>query len=168
MRKFGRVYLVDRPERVTAKLGPEPLDEAFTLDLFRTCLTRRSGRLKSLLLDQTFVAGLGNIYADEALFAARLHPLRKADTLTEEEQARLHEAIRMVLRRAVDARGTTLSDQGYVDAEGQTGKYQDRITVYGRGGEACLRCQACIERIVVGGRSTHYCPECQKGSFGTP
>jgi len=161
VRKFGRVHLVDQAIQVTAKLGPEPLDEAFTLEVFHDLLARRSGRLKSLLLDQTFVAGLGNIYADESLFAAGLHPLRRADTLTSEEEARLHEAIRLVLGRAVDSRGTTLSDQGYVDAEGQAGGYQTQIAVYGRGGEPCLSCQATIERIVVGGRSTHFCHKCQ-------
>jgi len=162
VRKFGRVYLVEQASQVTAKLGPEPLDEGFTPELFRRQLVRRSGRLKSLLLDQTFVAGLGNIYADESLFAAKLHPLQKANTLSEEEETRLHGAIRTVLRRAVEARGTTLADQGYVDANGQAGAYQAKIAVYGRGGEPCLSCQASVERIVVGGRSTHFCPQCQK------
>jgi formamidopyrimidine-DNA glycosylase len=161
VRKFGRVYLVSEMEQVTAKLGPEPLASEFTLHLFRQRLARRSGRLKSLLLNQAFVAGLGNIYADEVLFAAGLHPLRKADTLTGQEQERLYLAIRTVLHRAVTGRGTTLSDGGYTDARGRPGEYQDRIAVYGREGEPCRECGASIERIVVGGRSTHYCPCCQ-------
>lgn len=161
VRKFGRVYLVDDPEQITAGLGPEPLDDAFTLAEFRRLLARRRGRLKSLLLNQQFLAGLGNIYADEALFVARLHPLRPADSLTPAEQARLYEGIRAVLGRAVASRGTTLSDGGYTDALGRAGGYQDRIAVYGRTGEPCLRCQAPIERIVLGGRSTHFCPHCQ-------
>jgi formamidopyrimidine-DNA glycosylase len=160
-RKFGRVYLVDDPEQVTAQLGPEPLAEDFSLDDFRRLLARRSGRLKSLLLNQQFLAGLGNIYADEALFAARLHPLRRADSLTAEEQARLYVAIRQVLNRAVANRGTTLDDRGYTDATGQAGGYQEQIAVYGRAGEPCPVCQTAIERIVLGGRSTHFCPRCQ-------
>jgi formamidopyrimidine-DNA glycosylase len=161
VRKFGRVYLVDQPEEVTGALGPEPLEDAFTLADFRTRLSRRSGRLKSLLLNQEFLAGLGNIYADEALFAAGLHPLRRADTLSPDEEARLYGAIRSVLRDAVAGRGTTLDDGGYRDSAGEPGAYQDRIFVYGRGGETCYRCQGVIERIVIGGRSSHFCPCCQ-------
>jgi formamidopyrimidine-DNA glycosylase len=160
-RKFGRIYFVDDPQKVTAGLGPEPLDDEFTLDVFRRQLARRTGRIKPLLLNQLFLAGLGNIYADEALFAAQLHPLRKADSLTPAEQARLYEAIRSVLRSAVKGRGTTLSDGGYTDASGEAGTYQARLAVYSRGGKACLRCQTPIERIVLGGRSAHYCPSCQ-------
>jgi formamidopyrimidine-DNA glycosylase len=161
VRKFGRVYLVESPEEVTGHLGPEPLEEAFTLADFRQVLGRRTGRLKSLLLNQEFVAGLGNIYADESLYAAHLHPLRAADSLTAEEQARLYEAIRAVLRRAIVSRGTTLDDTGYVDAQGEPGAYQAQIAVYGRAGEPCPTCNTSIERLVVGGRSTHFCPRCQ-------
>jgi formamidopyrimidine-DNA glycosylase len=162
VRKFGRVYLVEDPAEVTAGLGPEPLSDDFTLSEFRRLLTRRRGRLKSLLLNQHFLAGLGNIYADETLFASHLHPLRRADTLTPNEQARLYEAIRTVLGRAVESRGTTLSDGGYTDARGEMGAYQERIAVYGRGGKPCLRCQSSIERMVISGRSAHFCPRCQR------
>lgn len=162
MRKFGRVYLVDDPEQVTAGLGPEPLADDFSPDDFRRLLARRSGRLKSLLLNQAFLAGLGNIYADEALFAARLHPLRKADSLTPDEQASLYTAIRTVLEWAINGRGTTLGDRGYTDADGQAGAYQAQIAVYGRKGEPCHLCCTPIERIVLGGRSTHFCPHCQQ------
>jgi formamidopyrimidine-DNA glycosylase len=161
VRKFGRVYLVDEVSEVTSRLGPEPLSDEFTLDLFRLLLERRSGRLKSLLLNQEFLAGLGNIYADEALFAARLHPLRKADTLTPEEQEDLYHAIRTVLERAIASRGTTLTDGGYTDIEGQKGAYQDRLAVYGQTGEPCPQCETPIQRIVLGGRSSHFCPHCQ-------
>jgi formamidopyrimidine-DNA glycosylase len=160
-RKFGRVYLVDDPVQVTGGLGPEPLSPDFTLECFRRMLARRSGRLKPLLLDQAFLAGLGNIYADEALFAAHLHPLCQADSLLLEEQVRLYESIRAVLGRAVAGRGTTLDDGGYTDANGQAGTYQEEIAVYGRKGEPCLQCGAPIERIVIGGRSSHFCPHCQ-------
>jgi formamidopyrimidine-DNA glycosylase len=161
VRKFGRVYLVDHPSEVTTGLGPEPLSADFTLAEFRRLLAPRRGRLKPLLLNQQFLAGLGNIYADEALFASRLHPLRNADTLTPEEQARLHNAIRVVLSHAVESRGTTLGDGGYTDARGEMGAYQEQISVYGRGGEPCLCCQTSIQRIVIGGRSAHFCPRCQ-------
>ena len=160
-RKFGRFYLVEDPQEVTARLGPEPLDDDFTLGDFRRRLAGRRGRLKPLLLNQQFLAGLGNIYADEALFSAQLHPLRTADSLTLAEQARLYEAIRAVLSRAVKGRGTTLSDGGYTDAAGEEGTFQASLAVYGRGGQDCLRCQAPVERIVLGGRSAHYCPSCQ-------
>jgi formamidopyrimidine-DNA glycosylase len=161
-RKFGRVYLVDDPQQVTGGLGPEPLADAFTLDAFRRRLARRSGRLKSLLMNQQFLAGIGNIYADEVLFVARLHPLRKADSLTPDEQARLYDAIRSVLEQAVASRGTTLEDRGYVDAQGQVGAFQARIAVYGRTGQPCPVCQSPIERMVIGGRSAHFCPRCQE------
>jgi formamidopyrimidine-DNA glycosylase len=160
-RKFGRIYLVDDPLEVTAGLGPEPLDDDFTLGDFRRQLARRTGRLKPLLLNQQFLAGLGNIYADEALFAAKLHPLRKADSLTPTEQARLYKAIRAVLEGAVTGRGTTLSDGGYADASGRAGTYQTRLAVYGREGEVCPRCLTPVVRIVLGGRSAHFCPNCQ-------
>lgn len=161
VRKFGRVYLVDDAEAVTGNLGPEPLSEALTLERFRGLLARRRGWLKPLLLNQGLLAGLGNIYADEALFAARLHPLRKADSLSPAEQGRLYDAIRSVLGRAVTRRGTTLADSGYVDADGRAGAYQDQIAVYGRRGEPCVVCGGAIERLVVAGRSAHFCPRCQ-------
>lgn len=162
VRKFGRVYLVGDPAEVTARLGPEPLSDDFTLAEFRRLLSHRRGRLKPLLLNQQFLAGLGNIYADEALFAARLHPLRKADSLTPDEQERLYGAIRTVLRGAVEGRGTTLSDGGYTDAKGEMGTYQEQLAAYGQGGRPCLRCRSSIERIILGGRSAHYCPRCQQ------
>lgn len=161
VRKFGRVYLVAEVSEVTSALGPEPLSDQFTLDLFRHLLERRTGRLKSLLLNQEFLAGLGNIYADETLFAARLHPLRKANTLTPLEQENLYHAIRTVLRQAVASRGTTLTDGGYTDTDGQSGAYQLQIAVYGQTGNPCPRCGTPIERIVLGGRSSHFCPRCQ-------
>ena len=155
------MYLVDTPEAVTSELGPEPLADELTLDAFRQLLVHRSGRLKPLLLNQTFLAGLGNIYADEALFVAKLHPLRKADSLTPDEEEALYSAIRLVLARAIANGGTTLTDQGYRDANGQTGSFQNQIAVYGRTGDPCTACMSPIERIVLGGRSTHFCPQCQ-------
>ncbi len=154
-RKFGRVYLVADPAEVTGPLGPEPLEELFTPEVLQVRLHGRRGRLKSLLLDQTFVAGLGNIYADEALHRARLHPLRAADTLTADEQARLYQAIRDVLAQGVANRGTNL-DWAYTQ-----GTNQDALRVFHRHGQPCPTCGTPIERILVGQRGTHYCPACQ-------
>lgn len=160
-RKLGRVVLTSDPERVLGKLGPEPLSEEFTAELLNERLKGRSARLKSLLLDQRFLAGLGNIYADEVLWRAGLHPLRRADSLTYAEVVRLHGAIRQVLREAISARGTTLPDGRYVDARGQAGEFVRRHAVYRQTGKPCPRCGSAIARIIVNGRGTHFCPRCQ-------
>jgi formamidopyrimidine-DNA glycosylase len=139
--------------------GPEPLRRSFTAERFAERLSRRSAKLKTLLLDQSFIAGVGNIYADEALWRARLHPLRPADTLTPVEVRRLHRAVRQVLREGIANRGASFSD--YVDARGEEGGNAERLAVYRRTGEPCYRCGRRIERIVVGQRSTHFCPRCQ-------
>jgi formamidopyrimidine-DNA glycosylase len=139
--------------------GPEPLRRSFTAARFAERLARRSAKLKSLLLDQSFIAGVGNIYADEALWRARLHPLRTADTLDEREVRRLHRAVRQVLREGIVNRGSSFSD--YVGADGEPGANAERLAVYRRTGEPCLRCGRRIERIIVGQRSTHFCPRCQ-------
>ncbi|MFQ5593182.1 MAG: DNA-formamidopyrimidine glycosylase [Anaerolineae bacterium] len=154
-RKFGRVYLVGSPDDVLDKLGPEPLDKDFTVEQFTALLTNRRGRLKPLLLNQAFLAGLGNIYADEVLHVAGLHPLRTADTLTSDEVERLHLAIQSTLRQAIQHQGTSF-DQVY-----PPGTYQEFLQVYGRVGEPCRRCGTPIERIVVGQRGTHVCSKCQ-------
>jgi formamidopyrimidine-DNA glycosylase len=140
--------------------GPEPLGRGFTVARFSERLSRRSAKLKTLLLDQSFIAGVGNIYADEALWRARLHPLRAADTLTADEVRRLHRAVRQVLRQGIENRGASFSD--YVDARGEEGGNAERLAVYRRTGEPCYRCGRAIERIVVGQRSTHFCPRCQR------
>lgn len=160
-RKFGRMALVEDPEHLLGDLGLEPLDEGFTVERLRDRLAGRRARLKSLLLDQRVVAGLGNIYADEVLWRARLHPLRRADRLTEEEVARLHRAIRDVLREAIAGRGTTLRDGRYVGADGRPGGFAPRLAVYRRTAQPCPRCGTPIQRIRVGGRGTHFCPRCQ-------
>lgn len=161
-RKFGRVYLATDPTLVTGELGPEPLSDDFTPDVFAALLSRHKAALKPLLLNQAFLAGLGNIYTDEALFAAGLHPLHKANTLTPTEVERLYLAIREVLQQAIRNRGTTLPDARYRDAEGQPGNNQEYLRVYRRTGEPCPRCGTPIERVLVGQRGTHYCPNCQK------
>jgi len=158
-RKFGRWWLVDNPEHVVGKLGPEPLD--MPKKEFLTRLRARRGRLKSLLLDQTFVAGVGNIYADEALWYAKIHPLRDATTLTDKEASALYNAIRRVFRKAIGVGGTSF-DATYKRINGESGGFQEKLRVVGRAGEPCYRCGAPIVKTVVGQRGTHYCPECQK------
>jgi formamidopyrimidine-DNA glycosylase len=154
-RKFGRVWLVDEVDRVVGNLGPEPLDESLTAeDLFtRLHATRR--QLKPLLLDQTFLSGLGNIYVDEALNLAKLHPLTPANRLTEQQATRLLESIRTVLRDGISRNGAS------IDWVYRGGDFQNYFRVYQRTGEPCPVCGTPIARIIVGQRGTHYCPHCQ-------
>lgn len=154
-RKFGRVYLVDDLDAVTGHLGPEPLEATFTLKVLRSLLAKKSGGLKALLLDQSFIAGIGNIYADEALWRARIHPLRRANTLQDTEIAALRRAIRAALRDGLKHGGAAI-DWVYPE-----GRYQDHFRVYGQVDKPCRRCKTRIERILVGQRSTHFCPTCQ-------
>ena len=159
VRKFGRLYLVDDPQEVVGGLGPEPLAPDFDAAALAARLAGRRARIKSLLLDQRVLAGLGNIYTDEALFRAGIHPLRLAQSLTADEIARLHGAIRAVLREAIAAQGSTLRD--YRSAAGQPGRFQEQLRVFRRHGEPCPRCGTVLARILVGGRGTHFCPRCQ-------
>jgi formamidopyrimidine-DNA glycosylase len=159
LRKLGQMWLVDSPEDAVGTLGPEPLDAAFTAAKLREALSRRRAPIKTVLLDQRAVAGLGNIYTDEALFAARIHPLRLANTLSEPEAKRLHRAIRRVLNDALGNRGSSFRD--YVDAAGREGTHQLRVKVFRRTGQPCYVCRTEIARIKVGGRSTHFCSRCQ-------
>jgi len=162
-RKFGRVYLFGSTEErdvfVAPRLGPEPLTDLDAASL-GVLLKGRRGRLKSLLLDQAFLAGVGNLYADEALWEARLHPLRTADSLSKREVARLAVAVRQVLVMGIERRGTSFSN--YRDADDTPGENQDFLSVYGREGQPCPRCGRPIKRIVIGARSAHFCPKCQK------
>ena len=162
-RKFGRVLHVG-PDVVIAldrRLGPEPLSRSFTAVQLYDKLQRRSTKIKSAILDQTVVAGLGNIYADEALFRAGIHPERRASQLTPAEVARLHRAIRAVLRESIQRRGTTFSS--FLDGYGAAGGNGPNLRVYGRGrrGDPCPRCGTVLSLLMVGGRSSHYCPTCQ-------
>lgn len=161
VRKFGRLYLSESPEEVLGELGPEPLGEGFDPQAFRRLFENRRGMIKPLLLNQRFLAGLGNIYVDEALFRARLHPRRAVDSLTREELGCLYDAIRGVLQEAIADQGTSRSD--YVRPDGSEGRHQDQLLVSGRAGEPCPCCGTEIERIVVGGRGTFLCPRCQAG-----
>lgn len=158
-RKFGRLYLVEDLETVVGSLGPEPLEASWQPEDLWQSLQGRRAPIKSVLLDQRVVAGLGNIYADEALFVAGLHPLRPANTLTQEEVRRLHTAIRKVLTEAITHGGTTI--RTYRRPGGTTGRYQRHRRVYGRENHPCPRCGTPIQRTRVGGRSAHFCPRCQ-------
>ncbi len=160
-RKFGRLYLVDDPAEVVGDLGPEPLAEDFTSQHLYELLRSHRKRLKPLLADQRLLAGLGNIYIDEALWEAKIHPLRLGHTLSMEETERLHAAIRGVLSRAIENLGTTLRD--YRTPLGVAGGNQETLVVYGRQGQPCPRCGTPIRREVIGGRGTWYCPSCQAG-----
>ncbi|MEJ5308141.1 MAG: bifunctional DNA-formamidopyrimidine glycosylase/DNA-(apurinic or apyrimidinic site) lyase [Anaerolineae bacterium] len=160
-RKFGRFYLVDDPREITGDLGPEPLSAEFTPAWLAAHLAQRRGEIKPLLLDQRFIAGLGNIYVSEALWQAGIHPQRIAGTLSAAEAERLHAAIVAVLRAGVENGGTSLEDRQYVYPGGGTGQHQDYLGVYDRAGERCPRCGYAVERIVQGQRSTYFCPVCQ-------
>jgi formamidopyrimidine-DNA glycosylase len=154
-RKFGRVWLTDEPNEVLNGLGPEPLDPAFTASVLYRGLQTRRRQLKPLLLDQSFLAGMGNIYTDEALNLAKLNPLIIANSLTEEQCERLWAGIRKVLMDGIRSNGAS------IDWVYRGGSYQHRFRVYNRAGEPCPECGTTIERIVVGQRGTHLCPYCQ-------
>jgi formamidopyrimidine-DNA glycosylase len=171
IRKFGRIGLARRDgpggdlrgelggQKGFKGFGPEPLDASFTARAFRKGIRGRRGRLKPLLLDQSFIAGIGNIYADEALWAARLHPLRSASSLRPADEGRLYRAIRGILAEAVERRGSSIDDYTAPDGDGSM---QERLNVYQRAGEPCPRCGRPIRRIMVGGRATHFCSWCQR------
>jgi len=170
VRKFGRVGVYRRTADGTilgegdegelfGQHGPEPLDDAFTVRAFRERLRRRRGRLKTTLLDQSFIAGVGNIYADESLWRARLHPLRSADSLNTEQERRLYDAIRGVMHEAIERRGSSVDD--YTAPEGG-GEMQERLDVYQRTGAPCHRCGRTVMRFELNARGTHFCSWCQR------
>ena len=160
-RTFGELFVADTPVAALAHLGPDPLSARWSAVALGQALAGRTGRLKLLLMDQRFVAGIGNIYSDEALFEAGLRYDRPGGSLSGAEVARLHRAVRTTLREAVRHRGSSLRDAQYVDLFGAPGAYQLRHRVYGREGEACPRCGGPVRRIPLGGRSTFLCETCQ-------
>lgn len=153
-RRFGRLSVTQGFQAP----GSEPLE--IELDAFIKLFLNRKTPIKSALLNQKLLSGVGNIYADESLFRARIRPRRRAGSLTREELKRLHKAVRHVLVKAIARGGSSVSD--YVDADGEKGFFQLEHRVYGREGEPCLRCKTPVKRIVIAGRSSHYCPRCQK------
>ena len=158
IRKFGRWQWAERLPARLAALGPDPL--ALGPDEFAARLRSRGARLKALLLDQEFLRGLGNIYADESLFRARLHPLRRAAAVGPRKARDLHGAIQAVLREAIEAGGTSIRD--YRDSRGEPGAFQRQIRIYGRAGAPCVACGTRVRRVLVAQRRTHFCPRCQR------
>jgi len=163
-RKFGRIYLVRDANPILGRLGPEPLDSSFRAARFTDMLKNRNRMIKPLLLDQSFIAGLGNIYVDEALWDAGIHPQKIAATLDARETKALYLAIRKVLRRGLKNLGTTLGNgqTNFFSIAGYNGRNREQLKVFRRNGLACPRCRMVIKRIVVGQRSTHICERCQK------
>lgn len=162
-RKFGRFYLVEEPRTLLGELGPEPLSPDFTAVAFKKLLSGRQRQIKPLLLDQTFLAGLGNIYVDEALWTARIHPLRGGDSLNTAEINALHAGIRRVLQKGIKHAGTTLGNgrNNFYSLEGGRGNNAVHLKVFRRTGAPCPRCGTAITRIVVAQRSSHLCEFCQ-------
>jgi formamidopyrimidine-DNA glycosylase len=163
-RKFGRIQIIDTLDinsQITAKLGPEPLDETFACDVLRARLASRhkTAAIKSALLNQEVVAGLGNIYADEVLFAAGVRPTRSVKNLKPAEIMLIHQAIRDILTASIAVHGTTFRD--YCDGEGQAGDFQKNLKVYGRRGKPCVVCATALENERISGRSSVFCPACQ-------
>jgi formamidopyrimidine-DNA glycosylase len=162
-RKFGRVYLVDRVHTVLDRLGPEPMGKGFTVKALTRILGSRKRMLKPLLLDQTIIAGLGNIYTDESLWEARIHPCRSGASLSDREVKSLHRAIPLVLKRGLRNLGTSLGTgkTNFYSIARRRGRNRDELKVFRRTDLPCPRCETPIQRIVVVQRSTHVCPRCQ-------
>lgn len=159
-RKFGRVYLTNDLSAVIHNMGPEPLEESFTLDIFQERLDKRGKAIKALLLDQSFIAGVGNIYADEALHRAGIHPQRRSNSLSPEESERLYKMIRTVLQDGVDYEGASIN--WYRKPDGTRGTSQNHFYVYDRAGKPCQRCGTPIIKTRIANRGTHFCPNCQQ------
>ena len=164
MRKFGWVKLLPNEaelEEVTIALGPEPFSKEFNLHYFQEKLAETKRAIKVVLTDQENFAGIGNIYATEALFHAGVDPRRPANALTPEESSRLYEKILWVLKQGLRYQGTTDRDLAYVRISGEPGRFQEHLAVYGREGEPCLKCGKPVEKIKIGGRGTYFCSKCQ-------
>ena len=161
VRRFGRLWSLDpgAEDAFFAGMGPEPFSDEFSVSYLRETLTGRKAPLKAFLLDQRRIAGVGNIYADEALFRARLHPLRAAGSVGPREAQRLHAAVLETLQAGIDHEGSSI--ESFIDPAGERGSFQEILNVYQRTAEPCRVCGASVERVVVGGRGTHYCPRCQ-------
>ncbi len=164
IRRFGEMHLLPTGDYGSisglSSLGPEPLEEQFLLAEFTIALAAKQTKIKALLLDQSFLAGLGNIYVDEALFRAGVHPERPAKSLSQKEVKALYLAIREVLAEGIEHRGTSIKD--YVDGEGRAGTFQERLKVYSRSGKPCLHCGHILHKAKVATRTSVFCPKCQK------
>ncbi len=164
VRKFGTMHLFKKGEEEMvmplSQLGPEPFSEEFTEQVLKEGLLKTNRKVKVALLDQKIVVGLGNIYVDEALFRAGIHPEREANSLKPKEIKKLHQEIISTLQEAVNKGGSTI--RSYVNTQGEIGMFQLELFVYGRKAEPCKHCNTSLEKIVVGGRGTHFCPKCQR------
>ncbi|MBI2860492.1 MAG: bifunctional DNA-formamidopyrimidine glycosylase/DNA-(apurinic or apyrimidinic site) lyase [Chloroflexi bacterium] len=160
LRKLGKLWLVEDARAVVGKLGPEPLDDAFTPDVLKQLLNARTAPIKAILVDQSVIAGIGNMYADEALFEARIHPLRPAGSLNQEEMERLHRAIRRILLAAIGDKGASVLN--YFRPGGMPGMAHVQFKVAHRRGQPCPACGATIQRIPVRNRGSYFCPRCQQ------
>lgn len=159
-RKFGRMIYTPTPETMLAHLGPEPLSDDFTVPLFRKMLKAKKRLIKPLLLEQSFLAGLGNIYVDEALFQSGIQPESISNAIPIRNVEMLHSAIQSILQNSIDAQGTTVLNFSHGD--NVSGTYQAALQVYGRSKEPCLVCDQAIQKIKLGQRGTHFCPKCQR------
>ena len=164
LRKFAKVLFGPKKEIEKlpdlTKLGPEPLDQSFNLSVFQSAILKNKGKIKQVLMNQEIIAGIGNIYSDEILWQAKIHPFRLANKLIANELTNLYSAMRQILKKAIKLRGTSISD--YRDAEGRPGAYGKILKVYQKENKPCRRCRTLIKRVKMGGRSSHYCPKCQK------
>jgi len=164
LRKFAKVELWKTEELLSSKdfrkLGPEPLDESFTFEKFKSLLINKKAKIKQILMDQDIIAGIGNIYSDEILWWAKIHPFRSGAELNEKELKDVYKYIKLVLNRAIKLKGTSVSD--YRDIKGEEGQFKKLIKVYQRENEKCFRCGTEIKRVKMGGRSAHFCPFCQQ------
>jgi formamidopyrimidine-DNA glycosylase len=159
-RRLGALWLLENEQAVIGKLGPEPLDPEFTAQTLAERLHKRQAPIKAVLLDQGFMAGIGNMYADEALFAAKIHPLRKANSLSTQEIRKLHKAIVDVLQAAIDSKGASVDT--YKRPDGRLGTAHDNFRVAHRGGKPCPVCGTPIQRLAVRNRGSYFCPKCQE------
>jgi len=161
LRKFAKVELLDKKtlEKELSSLGPEPLEKDFTFEKFKECLSKKKGRIKQVLMDQKVIAGIGNIYSDEILWMAKIHPFKKVKRLSDEEIKRIYRAMREILPKAIELGGESIPD--FRRISGEKGGFDPLRKVYRREGEKCSRCGTIIKRLKLDGRSAHFCPMCQ-------
>jgi len=165
VRRFGKIFLVSNIEEVESitKLGVEPLEDYFTEEVFIQVLNKKKkGKIKPFLMNQKFITGLGNIYANEVLYRSNIHPLRLISSLNKKEVRNLYQQIKLVLSEAVELQGSTVADDAYRDTDGDKGKFAKKLQVYARKGEPCIKCGHSIEVVRIEGRSSFICPQCQK------
>lgn len=165
VRKFGKIYLVSNLNEIKgmAKLGLDPLDDCFKEEIFAQILNKKKkSKIKSFLMNQEFITGLGNIYVNEVLYRANIHPLRKISSLHKEEIGNLYQQIKLVLNKAIKSGGSTVADEAYLNTDGEKGKFAEKLQVYARKGKPCVKCGHSIDVVRIEGRSSFICPQCQK------